>query len=352
MNAITTKLLDWYARHARALPWRAPPGARTEPYRVWLSEIMLQQTTVATVRKRFEVFIRRWPTVQALAAAPRNDVLAAWAGLGYYARARNLHKCAQAVVNELDGEFPRTPEELKKLPGIGDYTAGAIAAIAFGYPAVAMDTNAERVIARLFAVVEPLPDCKDTLRAHAEALLPRKAPGDFAQALMDLGAEICTARNPACALCPLLEDCAARARGLAEELPRKRKKPPKPRREGRAFWMPRTDGRVLLRRRPDEGMLGGMVEIPSSDWDGAPPPFRGQAPFNLDFEPLSAHVRHTFTHFHLSLKLFRLADPLPTQRARLLPLPPGWFWHPVDRLEEAGLPTVMMKAARAFLSVS
>ena len=352
MNTPTARLLRWYARHARALPWRAPPGECPDPYRVWLSEIMLQQTTVATVRKRFDDFVRRWPTVEALADAPREEVLAAWAGLGYYARARNLHKCAQVVAHELNGEFPRTPEELKKLPGIGDYTAGAIAAIAFGHPAVAMDTNAERVIARLFAVTEPLPDCKDTLRAHAEALLPEEAPGDFAQALMDLGAEICTARKPACALCPLLDDCAARAQGLAEELPRKRRKPPKPRREGRAFWIERADGRVLLRRRPDTGMLGGMVEIPSSGWDGAPPPFRGDAPFNLDFEPVSAHVRHTFTHFQLSLKLFRLAEPLPTQRARLLPLPPGWFWHPIDALEEVGLPTVMKKAARLFLATS
>ncbi len=350
MNATTRKLLDWYARHGRALPWRARPGERPEPYRVWLSEIMLQQTTVATVRKRFDAFLRRWPTVQALAAAPREEVLAAWAGLGYYARARNLHKCAQVVANELNGEFPRTPEELKKLPGIGDYSAGAIAAIAYGFPAVAMDTNAERVIARLFAVTDPLPDCKPELRGHAEELLPREAPGDFAQALMDLGAEICTARRPACALCPLLDDCAARAQGLAEELPRKRKKPPKPRREGRAYWIERGDGKVLLRRRPDEGMLGGMVEIPSAGWDGAPPPFRGKTPFGFDFEPLSTPVRHTFTHFHLTLTLYRLPEPLPVDRARLLPLPPGWFWRPIDALDDAGLPTVMKKAARMVLS--
>ncbi len=350
MNAITRKLLAWYARFGRALPWRAPPGERPDPYRVWLSEIMLQQTTVATVRKRFDAFVRRWPTVQTLAQAPREEVLAAWAGLGYYARARNLHRCAQVVANELGGEFPHTPQELRRLPGIGDYTAGAIAAIAFDYPAVAMDTNAERVIARLFAVTEPLPECKDTLRQHAEALLPTDAPGTFAQALMDLGAEICTARNPACALCPLLEDCAARAQGLAEELPRKRRKPPKPRREGDAYWIPRADGRVLLRRRPDEGMLGGMVEIPSAGWDGAPPPFRGKTPFGLDFETLAVPVRHTFTHFHLALRLHRLPEPLDVARARLLALPPGWFWHPIDALEDVGLPTVMKKAARQLLS--
>ena len=350
MNAITRKLLDWYARYGRALPWRVPPGKRPDPYRVWLSEIMLQQTTVATVRKHFEAFVRRWPTVQALAEASREEVMAAWAGLGYYARARNLHKCAQVVANELGGEFPRTPEALRKLPGIGAYTAGAIAAIAFDYPAVAMDTNAERVIARLFAVAEPLPDCKEALRRHAEALLPKEAPGDFAQALMDLGAEICTARKPACVLCPLMEDCAARAQGLAEKLPRKRKKPPKPRREGDAYWIPRADGRVLLRRRPDEGMLGGMVEIPSCGWDGAPPPFRGEVPFGLDFETLTTAVRHTFTHFHLVLRLHRLPEPLSVEQARLLALPPGWFWQPVDALEEVGLPTVMKKAARMFLA--
>ncbi len=345
MNRMTDKMLRWYARHARALPWRAPPGQRPDPYHVWLSEIMLQQTTVATVRKRFDDFVRRWPTLRALAEAPREEVLAAWAGLGYYARARNLHKCAREVTRTLNGQFPQTPRELKKLPGIGDYTAGAIAAIAFNHPAVAMDTNAERVIARLFAVTEPLPECKETLRRHAEELLPKDTPGDFAQALMDLGAIICTPRDPACALCPLMEDCKASKQGLAEDLPRKRRKPPKPRRTGRAFWIERADGRVLLRRRPEKGMLGAMVEIPSTDWDGAPPPFSGETPFRLEFERLRPHVRHTFTHFHLKLALHRLPEPLPIDRARLLPLPPGWFWHPLDKLDTVGLPTVMKKAA-------
>ena len=349
LKPLTENLLRWYAEHGRRLPWRAPPGARPDPYRVWLSEIMLQQTTVATVRKRFDGFIRRWPTVQALAAAPPEEVMAAWAGLGYYARARNLHRCAQVVAHELGGRFPQTPRELQKLPGIGPYTAGAIAAIAFNHPAVALDTNAERVIARLFAVSEPLPGCRERLRAHAEELLPPHAAGDFAQALMDLGAEICTPRRPACIFCPLRDGCAAHERNLAEELPRKRERPPRPRREGRAYWITRADGRVLLRRRPPAGLLGGMVEIPSSGWDGAPPPFRGEMPFGLAFERLDALVRHTFTHFHLKLTLHRLPEPLADDRAALLPLPPGWFWHPLDGLDTVGLPTVMKKATRAFL---
>ncbi len=349
MKRTTEKLLKWYAEHARALPWRARPGERPDPYHVWLSEIMLQQTTVATVRKRFDDFIRRWPTVRALAEAPLEEVMAAWAGLGYYARARNLHKCARKVAHELGGEFPSTPEALRRLPGIGDYTAGAIAAIAFHHPAVAMDTNAERVIARLFAVTEPLPGCKPRLRTLAHELLPRHAPGNFAQALMDLGAIICTARNPACGLCPLMDDCAARKQGLAEELPRKQKNPPKPHREGKAFWIDRADGRVLLRRRPERGMLGSMVEIPSTGWDGAPPAFAGRTPFRLEFDRVRPDVRHTFTHFHLKLALYRLPEPLEVERARLLPLSPGWFWHPLEKLDTVGLPTVMKKAARLFL---
>ncbi len=344
-EAIASALLDWYASHARTLPWRAPPGRQPDPYHVWLSEIMLQQTTVATVRRRFDDFIRRWPNVRALAAAPLEEVMAAWAGLGYYARARNLHKCAQVVAGELGGRFPDTPQALQELPGIGPYTAGAIAAIAFGHPAVAMDTNAERVIARLFAVEEPLPDAKPRLRALAEALLRPHVPGDFAQALMDLGAMICTARKPACGSCPLRASCAAHAGRLAEVLPRRARKAARPTRVGDAFFITRVDSHVLLRRRPARGMLGGMVEFPSSGWDGQPAPFDDDTPFGLAFEQLASEVRHTFTHFHLCLKLHHLAEPLGERQAAALALPRGWFWHPVGDMDTVGLPTLMRKAS-------
>ena len=340
----TRALLAWYACHARALPWRATPGEQPDPYRVWLSEIMLQQTTVATVRQRFDDFVRRWPTVEALAAAPLEEVMAAWAGLGYYARARNLHKCARVVAHELDGRFPDTPEELKKLPGIGDYTAGAIAAIAFNHASVAMDTNAERVIARLFAVSAPLPDARPRLKELAETLLPREAPGDFAQALMDLGAILCTVRAPACGLCPLRAHCAAHAQELAEELPRKRRRGEKPLRHGDAFLITRRDGHVLLRRRPGRGMLGGMVELPSRGWDNRPAPFDGDTPFGLPFRKLEAHVSHTFTHFTLHLSVHVLKRPLTLEEATRLPLPENWFWHSADHMDKVGLPTLMRKA--------
>src|SRR5438876_5375270 len=262
-------LLAWYDRHRRNLPWRAPPGMPPDPYRVWLSEIMLQQTTVATVGPYFDRFVARWPDVSALAGATLDEVLPHWQGLGYYARARNLHACARAVADRHGGQFPGEPAALRALPGIGGYTAAAIAAIAFDHRAAAIDGNVERVVTRLFAVCQPLPAAKPRLRELAAALVPETRAGDFAQALMDLGATICTPRRPRCVLCPWRACCAAAASGLADDLPARVEKPERPLRYGVAFWLTRPDGAVLLRRRPEKGLLGGMIEIPSTPWRAA-----------------------------------------------------------------------------------
>ncbi len=302
------QLLRWYDRHARAMPWRVSPdrrraGVRSDPYHVWLSEIMLQQTTVAAVKSYFEVFVRRWPTVGDLAAAEDAEVMAAWAGLGYYARARNLLKCARIVTGELDGVFPADEEALQKLPGIGPYTSAAIAAIAFDWPATVLDGNVERVMARLHAVTEPLPTSKETLRGLAAELTPAERAGDYAQAVMDLGATVCTPTSPACGICPWSGACQARAQGIAPDLPRKLPKPVKPVRVGVAYVARRSDGAVLLEQRPDKGLLGGMLGWPGSDWaetqaDHAPP-------LAADWQDAGAEVRHTFTHFHLRLRVLR-----------------------------------------------
>ena len=261
-----TALLAWYDRHRRILPWRAAPGERSDPYRVWLSEIMLQQTTVRAVAPYYQRFLTRWSDVQALAAAPLDDVLRAWAGLGYYARARNLHACARAVVEHHAGQFPAGENELRALPGIGDYTAAAIAAIAFDAPASPVDGNIERVVARLFAVTAPLPAAKPELRRLARQLTPQHRAGDFAQAMMDLGATICTPKNPACALCPWNDVCVARRSGDAATLPRRTAKREGALRRGAAFVVRRADDRVLLRTRPAKGLLGGMTEVPTTEW--------------------------------------------------------------------------------------
>jgi len=263
-------LLAWYDRHRRALPWRALPGAAADPYRIWLSEIMLQQTTVVTVALYFVRFVARWPDIRALAAASLDEVLHEWQGLGYYARARNLHACARAVVERHEGRFPDDPAMLRALPGIGDYTAAAIAAIAFDHQSAAVDGNVERVVARLFAVGEPLPQAKPKLRAFATALVPERRAGDFAQAVMDLGAVLCTPRRPRCVLCPWRGDCAAAAAGIAESLPARAEKPERPVRYGVVFWLMRDDGAVMLRRRPEKGLLGGMIELPSTPWREVP----------------------------------------------------------------------------------
>jgi len=351
------RLLAWYRRHARVLPWRARPGEAVDPYPVWLSEIMLQQTTVVTVEPYFRDFMARWPRLADLAAAPLDAVLAAWAGLGYYARARNLHACARAVRADHGGHFPDRVEALRALPGIGPYTAAAIAAIAFGRRASVVDGNVERVIARLFAVETPLPGAKAELRRLAEGLLPEEPEdalpyGDFAQAMMELGATVCLPRRPRCGLCPLAGDCRARAAGRAEALPRRAPKRARPTRRGVAFWLTRPDGAVLLRRRPENGLLGGMMEVPSTPWRGAAwnaEAARGHAPCAADWRALPGRVTHAFTHFRLELEVWTATldgvdgdgadgDGADGEAA-------GRWILPGD-LAAAALPTVMRKVAR------
>jgi A/G-specific adenine glycosylase len=339
-GVVAHEVLVWYDRSARALPWREPPGVFADPYRVWLSEIMLQQTTVKAVIPYFQRFIARWPEVAELAAAELDDVLAAWAGLGYYSRARNLHACARAVVERHGGQFPASEAQLADLPGVGPYTAAAIAAIAFGIPATAVDGNVERVVSRLFAVATPLPAAKPAIKRLAGSLVPADRPGDFTQGMMDLGATICSPRSPACGTCPVMSRCAARAQGIAERLPRKAPKKERPVRYGAAFLAIRHDGAVLLRRRPLKGLLGGMLETPSTEWGGARPgPDEALAavPLSGEWRRLPGSVGHTFTHFHLELDVYR-ADDLAGNAT-----PAGSSWHRQADLADAALPTVMRK---------
>jgi A/G-specific adenine glycosylase len=329
-------LLRWYDRHRRRMPWRALPGQPPDPYRVWLSEVMLQQTTVAAVIPYYERFVSRFPTVQALAEAPLDDVLAAWAGLGYYARARNLHACARAVAAL--GGFPRDRAGLLSLPGIGPYTATAIAAIAYDSPGIPVDGNVERVAARLFAIEAPLPGAKPALHAAAARLGedPDAAarPSDYAQALFDLGATVCTPAAPTCAICPWTAPCAGRAAGIAASLPRRAAKPVRPRRHGVHFWL--TDGRsVALRRRPPTGLLGGMEELPGTPWRAEPwrwDEAKAHAPAVAAWRP-AGEVRHVFTHFELLITLYA---------AELAAIPPG-LARGLAELEQAALPSVMRK---------
>lgn len=302
---LSQDLLAWYDLNARTMPWRTPPadraaGAQPDPYRVWLSEVMLQQTTVAAVIEYFQRFTKRWPTVHDLAAAEDAQVMAEWAGLGYYARARNLLKCARVVANELGGIFPERYDALLKLPGIGPYTAAAIASIAYDHPETVLDGNVERVMARLHDVHQPLPAIKPVLKEHAAYHTPQLRPGDYAQAVMDLGATICTPKNPACGICPWQSPCAARLAGTAPELPKKTPKQPKPTRLGIVYLARHQDGSWLLERRPDKGLLGGMLGWPGSDWNDRPEP---RSPFSADWQDLEGEVRHTFTHFHLILQV-------------------------------------------------
>jgi A/G-specific adenine glycosylase len=344
---MATRMLAWYDRHRRDLPWRARPGETADPYRVWLSEIMLQQTTVATVGPYYARFLERWPTVRDLASAELDEVLHAWAGLGYYARARNLHRCARVVALELGGRFPDTEQGLRQLPGVGAYTAAAIASIAFDRPAAVLDGNIERVLSRVFAVEEPLPGSKERLRRLAGSLTPDARPGDYAQALMDLGSSICVPRRPKCILCPWAGDCRARALGIQEELPRKAAKEEKPVRRGVAFWLVNPEGAVLLRRRPEEGLLGGMMEVPSTPWAAGPAPGPEEAaafaPLPAPWRPLPGKVRHTFTHFHVELDVMAAEAGGRWREAE-------GVWAPVERLDEHALPTVMMRVVRHVLS--
>lgn len=336
------QLLTWYDKHHRELPWRVTPsqsrsGIHADPYHVWLSEVMLQQTTVQAVKPYFRKFLEAWPRVTDLAAAPVDDVMAAWAGLGYYARARNLKKCAEAVASQHGGIFPDTEDGLRALPGIGDYTAAAVAAIAFNRPAAVMDGNVERVISRLYAISDPLPGSKPQMKARVRELTPQDRPGDFAQAMMDLGATICTPKRPACALCPFNENCLALKNFDPQSFPVKAAKKQKPVRQGAAFVAVSAQGEIFLRRRPESGLLGGMTEVPTTDWtsrqDGGTD--TTHAPFSADWQACGT-VIHVFTHFELRLSVYRSLVTKVVEEN-------GW-WEPVGNLEAQALPTVMKKA--------
>lgn len=335
---MASQLLDWYDNHARDLPWRVSPqnraaGVKPDPYAVWLSEIMLQQTTVASVKGYFDRFIQLWPSVQHLAEADDARVMGEWAGLGYYARARNLLKCARHVVEHHDGQFPSTEKELLTLPGIGPYTAAAIAAIAYDQPSVVVDGNVERVITRIRDIRTPLPAAKPLVKEQAERLTPVGRPGDYAQALMDLGATICSPKSPACGICPWMDPCEARRVGVQSELPAKTPKKPKPTRYGIAYVVRREDGAWLLERRPDKGLLGGMLGWPCSEWNEAPLPAN---PIDATWMELDAQARHTFTHFHLILKIMISRVPFETK-----PRVGDFLSH--DSFRPADLPTLMRK---------
>jgi A/G-specific adenine glycosylase len=340
--APSAALLAWYDRHRRDLPWRAPLGARQDPYLVWLSEIMLQQTTVAAVKPYFLAFRARWPSVAALAAAPIEAVMQQWAGLGYYSRARHLHACAQTLMTAHAGAFPATEAELLRLPGVGPYTAAAIAAIAFNAQAAAVDGNVERVMARLAALETPLPAAKPIIRQKVAALVPADRPGDFAQAMMDLGATICTPRRPACGLCPLQPCCQAAALAWAERFPLKARKPERPQREGAVFFI-RSGDAVLVRTRPPRGLLGGMTEFPGSAWSETFTCEKAlhEAPFMADYQKLALAVRHVFTHFALRLAVFVAAVAPKT------PAPGDCRWVNVAALDQEALPSVMRKVLAA-----
>lgn len=338
-------LLAWYDRHRRTMPWRAVQGEAADPYRVWLSEIMLQQTTVAAVIPYYEKFLTRFPTVQALAAADSEHVMQAWAGLGYYARARNLHACAQAVAAA--GTFPCTLEGLRALPGIGPYTAAAVGAIAFNIPVVPIDGNVERVVSRVFAVTEPLPGAKAAIAAGAACLGAEPAaqarPSDFAQSLFDLGATICTPTSPACGICPWMADCAGRIAGIAATLPRKAAKAARPVRYGVHFWLTDAQGQVLLRRRPPRGLLGGMTELPGPVWRATPWNASEQdeaAPVRTVWRDVG-EIRHGLTHFELRVRVLA---------ARVEHIEAEGFLRPIDQLAMEALPSVMRKCVALALS--
>lgn len=355
-DAPAQKLLEWYDRHHRILPWRVTPvehkqGVRPDPYRIWLSEVMLQQTTVEAVKAYFLKFTSLWPDVQTLADATEDDVLRGWAGLGYYSRARNLKKCADMVASQHKGQFPASVEGLKQLPGIGDYTSAAIAAIAFDIPAAVVDGNVERVVSRLFAIKTMMPQAKSEIRKFTEQMTPQSRPGDFAQAMMDLGATICTPKKPACILCPLNDNCAALLEGEPELYPVKAPKKVRPVRYGAAFIILSPQGDVYLRKRPDKGLLAGMSEVPNSEWiaaDEATSPEHIAQLTSADLAPIAANwqpsgtITHIFTHFELRLSVYK------TDISTMPPSNNGW-WIAPDNLEKEALPTVMKKAISAAL---
>lgn len=342
VQRLQADLLGWFDRHRRVMPWRAAKGKRPNPYHVWLSEIMLQQTTVVTVGPYFMKFIDKWPRVEDLAAAEQDDVLAAWAGLGYYARARNLHKCAQVVTADFGGRFPADETALLGLPGVGPYTAAAIASIAFDKPAVAVDGNVERVVSRFLGIEAPLPLSKPAIKAGAALLAAgNDRPGDFTQAFMELGATVCTPRKPKCGLCPWQSGCAARHAGNAEELPRKMPKKEKPKRFGKVFFIRNKKGEVLIQKRLEKGLYQGMYQLPTTDWvdsrravAGLPIPSGLQKAASKEVT-----VRHSFTHFELELEIWEalapvaIAGKLPESR-----------WISPDRRADFALPTLMTKA--------
>jgi len=349
---LSTKLLKWYNKEQRELPWRAKPGVAPNPYHVWLSEIMLQQTVVKTVIPYFNKFISLWPEITDLGKASDEDIRRAWAGLGYYTRAENLHKCARLICDEYEGNFPIFAEELETLPGVGPYTAAAIAAIAFDETATPVDGNIERVVARQFAVEDPLPGVKKKLKQLATTLTPPRRAGDFAQAQMDLGATICTPKNPSCLLCPISSSCEGYHLGIENTLPKRASKKPKPTRYGSAFFALREDGAVLLHQRPPGGLLGNMQEIPSSEWtenkDEAEnmlksPPLKG------DWWTVPGTVKHTFTHFHLELKVFRI---IPGEEAEftLFADAERCKWVDRDKLADEALPSIMRKIIQHALN--
>ena len=339
---IADLLLAWYDANARVLPWRAPPGTPPpDPYGVWLSEVMLQQTQVAAVIPYFEKFTKRWPDFMSLAAAEDAEVMSAWAGLGYYARARNLLAAARAVAREHGGRLPEREAALRALPGFGPYTAAAVAAIAFGQRAVVVDGNVERVVARLFGVADPLPGAKSRIRELTDSITPDARAGDFAQAMMDLGATICTPRSPKCLLCPLAEPCAARRAGTPEAFPVKAKKRARPVRYGTFFWL-ESDDAVLLVRRPEKGLLGGMRALPTGPWADSPPGL-ADPPVEAEWTLRNAAIRHVFTHFELNAVL------ATATLARHIGAVEGEWW-PIERLDEAGLPRLFAKAVEAMES--
>ena len=334
----TKQLLIWYEAHRRKFPWRAEPDKDPNVYYVWISEIMLQQTRATTAIPYFNRFIARWPTLKELACAPRDDVLHSWSGLGYYARARNLHTCAQDIVKHHGGIFPTSVKDLCSLPGIGPYTASAISAIAFDQPAVVIDANVERIISRLFTVPKPISQAKPQIEKLALKIFPAERPGDFAQGLMDLGAQVCRPKNPVCSDCPWSDGCKARKSGKPEAWPVKNPKTPIRTRFGIVFWVEHPSGAILLRKRPDRGMLGGMTEIVSSEWLTEPIPasqIDKHAPIpNADWSPIGEKIQHTFSHFKLELRIYKSKGIIQ---------PKGAFWCPLEKLAAQPFPTLMKK---------